>query len=400
MMTGDMNQDNTPFESVPTGPAAGAVASSATGEQPVPPPQDLTRVQRRLMKITAAAIILMMIIGIASGFLFRTDYVAFVPGSSRDTEPFLTVNGITDYPSDGEIHLTTVRVRDRVSLWGYLWYQMDSDAELVERDQVFGSRTAEENREINLERMASSKDLAAAVALERLGYDTVVPDGVFVLETVDGTPAADLLERGDVIVAVQGEEVVSPTQLVEAIGGRSPGDFITIGVERASTGQLEEIPVTLAAREDDETRAFLGVSTSERVDLDLDLGFEITLGSDNIGGPSAGLAFTLAVLDQLTPGELTGSQRVAVTGTIQVDGSVGSVGGVEQKAAAVRDEGVEVFIVPTALEEPTIERVRDAAGDDVTVIPVADLDDALQALAGLGGDVNAIDEFASAVTSS
>ena len=336
----------------------------------MPPPQNLARVQRRLMKITAAAIILMMIVGIAAGFLFRTDYVAFVPGSSRDTEPFLTVNGITDYPSDGEIHLTTVRVRDRVSLWGYLWYQIDSDAELVERDQVFGSRTAEENREINLERMASSKDLAAAVALERLGYDTVVPDGVFVLETVDGTPAAELLERGDVIVAVQGEEVVSPTQLVEAIGGRSPGDFITIGVERASNGQLEEIPVTLAAREDDETRAFLGVATSERVDLDLDVGFEVTLGSDNIGGPSAGLAFTLAVLDQLTPGELTGSQRVAVTGTIQVDGSVGSVGGVEQKAAAVRDEGVNVFIVPSALEEPTIERVRDVAGDDVAVIPV------------------------------
>jgi PDZ domain-containing protein len=351
------------------------------------------------MKITAAVIILMMTIGIAAGFLFRTDYVAFVPGSSRDTEPFLSVSGITDYPSDGELHLTTVRVRDRVSLWGYLWYQFDSDSELVDRQQVFGTRTAEENREINLDRMASSKDLAAAVALERLGYDTVVPDGVFVLETVQGTPAAELLERGDVIVSVQGQEVVSPTQLVEAIGARSPGDFITIGVERASNGQVEEIPVTLAAREDDETRAFLGVGTSERVDLNLDVGFEITLGSDNIGGPSAGLAFTLAVLDQLTPGELTGGQRVAVTGTIQVDGSVGSVGGVEQKAAAVRDEGVKVFIVPTALEEPTIERVRDVAGDDVTVIPVEDLEGALDALAGLGGDVDAIQEFAAAVTS-
>jgi PDZ domain-containing protein len=396
MMIGDMNDDITSPPSVP--PSTPAMAPAERDDHPVPPPQNLARVQRRLMKITAAAIILMMIIGIAAGFLFRTDYVAFVPGSSRDTEPFITVSGITDYPSEGELHLTTVRVRDRVSLWGYLWYQIDEDAELVEREQVFGTRTAEENREVNLERMATSKDLATAVALQRLGYDTVVADGVFVLQTVEGTPAAGLLERGDVIVSVQGDEVVSPSQLVEAIGGRSPGDFITIGVERASSGKLEEIDVTLAERDDDATRGFLGVSTSERVDLDLDVGFEVALGSDNIGGPSAGLAFTLAVLDQLTPGELTGGERVAVTGTIQVDGSVGSVGGVEQKAAAVRDEGINYFIVPAALEEPAIERVRDAAGDEVTIIPVSDLEAALDALGGLGGDVGAIEEFASAVT--
>ncbi|MFW2384148.1 MAG: PDZ domain-containing protein [Acidimicrobiales bacterium] len=392
-----MNHDNTSPTSVPT-PTSDQAAVPNGDDLPVPPPQNLARVQRRLMKITAAVIILMMIIGIAAGFLFRTNYVAFVPGSSRDTEPFLTVSGITDYPSDGELHLTTVRVRDRVSLWGYLWYQIDDDAELVQREQVFGTRTSEENREINLERMASSKDLAAAVALERLGYDTIVSDGVFVLETVENTPAAEVLERGDVIVSLQGEEVVSPSQLVEAIGGRAPGDFITIGVERATTGQVEEIQVTLIERDDDASRAFLGVATSERVDLDLDVGFDVELGSDNIGGPSAGLAFTLAVLDQLTPGELTGGERVAVTGTIQVDGSVGSVGGVEQKAAAVRDEGVKVFIVPTALEEPAIERVREAAGDGVQVLPVDDLEDALDALAGLGGDVNAIEEFAAAVT--
>ncbi len=406
-MTGDMHDHPTSPPSFsadalsqdnPTSAAPDPIIDGADFDEPVPPPQNLARVQRRLKRITLAVILLTMAVGIAGGFLFRTDYVAFVPGASRDTEPFITVRGITDYPSDGELHLTTVRVRDRVSLWGYLWYQFDSDAELVQRDQVFGDRTAEENREINLERMASSKDLATAVALERLGYDAVVPDGVFVLETVDGTPADELLERGDVIVSVSGVEVVAPTQLVEAIGGRTPGDFITIGVERASTGVVEEIPVTLVAREDDPSRAFLGVGTSERVDLDLDVGFEVTLGSENIGGPSAGLAFTLAVLDQLTPGELTGGERVAVTGTIQVDGSVGSVGGVEQKAAAVREKGIKVFLVPTALEEPMIERVRDAAGDEVTVIPVGDLDDALVALDGLGGDVDALDEFAAAVT--
>ena len=83
-------------------------------DAPVPPPQNLARVQRRMMKITAAVILALVIIGTAAGFLFKTDYVAFVPGSSRDTEPFLVVQGIEEFPSDGELHLTTVRVRDRV----------------------------------------------------------------------------------------------------------------------------------------------------------------------------------------------------------------------------------------------------------------------------------------------
>ena len=385
MMSGDMNE-----EIAPSRPPTFATAAD---DAPVPPPQNFARVQRRMMKMTAAVVLTLVIIATATGFLFKTDYVAFVPGSSRDTEPFLVVEGIEDFPSDGELHLTTVRVRDRVSLWGYLWYQLDGDAELVERSRVFGERTAEENKELNLERMASSKDLATAVALERLGYSTIVSDGVFVLQTVEDTPAAELLERGDVIVGVEGDKVFSPTQLVEAIGSRTPGDFITMTVERIN-GVVEEIPVTLAARDDDPNRAFLGVSTSERVDLDLDVGFTVMLGSDNIGGPSAGLAFTLAILDQLTAGELTGGERVAVTGTIQVDGSVGSVGGVEQKAAAVRDAGITTFIVPSALEEPTIQLVRDAAGPGVTIIPVDDLDGAIDALASLGGDVAALEEFA------
>ena len=96
-----------------------------------------------------------------------------------------------------------------------------------------------------------------------------------------------------------------------------------------------------------------------------------------VGGPSAGLAFTLAILDQLTPGELTGGAQVAVTGTIGIDGSVGAVGGVPQKTAAVRDLGIEYFIVPTALGEEQIADLEERAGDALEIIPVATLDEAL-----------------------
>lgn len=399
---------NKPLSNVPDGPPSLAASSASVGSpaQAVPtalpadelvaPPPNPARVQKRLMKITVGVILVLMAAGIAAGFLFRVDYVAFVPGNSRDTEPFLAVVGTEEFPSVGELHLTTVRVRDHVSLWGYFWYQLDDDAELLDRSVVFGDLSAEENREINLERMASSKDLAVAVALEQLGYDTVVSDGVFVLQTVEGTPARDVLERGDVILAVDEEPVLSPTQLANTIADLSPGDAITFDVERHSTGIVETVPVILTSREEDATKAFLGVEMTERVDLNLDVGFEVTLGSDNIGGPSAGLAFTLAVLDQLTPGELTGGERVAVTGTIQVDGSVGSVGGVEQKAAAVRKAGISTFIVPSALGEDTIARVRERAGSNVNVMPVDDVAGALLVLQGLGGDVDALAEYAAA----
>ena len=399
-MNGPLSPESNGFPDgrVPTQPPT--AVGTLPDEEIVAPPPNPARVQKRLQKITAVVMLLLVISGTAAGFLFRVDYVAFVPGSSRDTEPFLIVDGIQDYPSDGELHLTTVRVRDRVSLWGYFWYQLDDDAELVERGRIYGDLSVEENREINLERMASSKDLAVAVALEQLGYDTVVPDGVFVLETVEGTPARDVLERGDVIVAFEGQPVIAPTQFAEAIAALSPGDAIAFDVERFATGEVETVEVALGAREDDPSVAFLGISMTERVDLNLDLGFEITLGSDNIGGPSAGLAFTLAVLDQLTPGELTGGERVAVTGTIQVDGSVGSVGGVEQKAAAVRNEGIGTFIVPSALGEDIIARVRERAGSDVNVIPVDDVAGALAALEQLGGDVEAVAEYAAEVQAS
>lgn len=380
----------------PEGPPAQAVPTALPADELVAPPPNPARVQKRLLKITAGVMLVLMAAGIAAGFLFRVDYVAYVPGTSRDTEPFVAVVGTEEYPSVGELHLTTVRVRDHVSLWGYFWYQLDDDAQLVPRSAVFGDLSPEENREVNIERMTSSKDLAVAVALEELGYDTVVSDGVFVLETVEGTPARDVLERGDVILSVGDEPVLAPTQLADAIANLSPGDSVSFDVERRSTGIVETVSVILASREEDASKAFLGVSMTERVDLDLDVGFEVNLGSDNISGPSAGLAFTLAVLDQLTPGELTGGERVAVTGTIQVDGSVGSIGGVEQKAAAVRKAGISTFIVPSALGEDMIARAQDRAGSKVKVVPVDDVAGALEVLQGLGGDVNALAEYAAA----
>ena len=139
--------------------------------------------------------------------------------------------------------------------------------------------------------------------------------------------------------------------------------------------------MTTIAAPDDPTRAIIGIAPEDRIS-DFDFPIDVTIDSGNVGGPSAGLAFTLAVLDVLTPGELTGGHRVAVTGTMSLDGTVGPVGGGAQKAIAVRDAGYEVFLVPS----DELEEVREAVGDDVEVIAVDTLDEALAALDSLGGN--------------
>ena len=118
--------------------------------------------------------------------------------------------------------------------------------------------------------------------------------------------------------------------------------------------------------------------------------FEVDIESGSVGGPSAGLAFTLAVLDALTEGDLQGGQKIAVTGTISPTGAVGAIGGIMQKVAAVVAADTDIFIVPAAQGEDELARVRERAGDDVDIYPVATLDEALEILASLGGNVESI----------
>ncbi len=333
-------------------------------------------------------------IGVIAGMAIDVPYVALVPGTARDTEPLLAVSGADQFPSDGELLFTTVRVRQRPNLWEYLWLGFDDDATVVPEEDILGDRTPEENRQFNLSLMSDSKQVAVAVALEELGYDAIGTDGVVVQQLVADTPADVVLELGDTIVAIDGEPTTTTTNLVEILAGRAPGDEIELTVEDFAGNEPELIPITLAANPDNPEAGFLGIQPADRVRYGGDLDFTVEIDSGSVGGPSAGLAFTLAVLDQLTEGELTGGAQVAVTGTIGADGSVGAVGGVLQKTAAVRDLGVDAFLVPAGLRDEELVAIAERAGDDLEVIPVSTLEEALDALEQLGGDIGAVEEFA------
>jgi PDZ domain-containing protein len=180
--------------------------------------------------------------------------------------------------------------------------------------------------------------------------------------------------------------VDEPDELGDLLQVGGVGATHALTVERpAGSTHRRDVDVTTVAADDAPSRAIIGILPEDRI-LTFDFPIDVTIDSGTVGGPSAGLAFTLAVLDVLTPGELTGGHKVAVTGTMGLDGTVGPVGGGAQKAISVRDDGYEAFLVPS----DELAEVQEAVGDDVEVIAVDSLEEALEALDALGGDVGSL----------
>jgi len=309
-----------------------------------------------------------------------SEAVAFLPGAALATSGRVEADGIDVFDPEGEILLLTVAIDTDLSVLDWIRSSMDDSIELRSRESVYGDRTDAEQRSHNLHLMGSSKDVATIVALEHLGVHAADFTGVLFVETVAGGPADGLLEGTDVILSVDGLPVTTVDSLRAVLAGLQPGMTATVTVENSETHERRDVEITLGTNPDS-GGAFIGVSgVAERIEQS-PLPFEIDITSGNVGGPSAGLAFTLIVLDVLTPGELTGGKRVAVTGSIELDGSVGDVGGVTQKSAAAREAGAEIIIVPAAL----VDEARPGAGE-VPVVGVENLDEALEALAAHGGD--------------
>lgn len=314
-------------------------------------------------------------------------YVRLSPGSTRPVTEQVLVEGAPSYPPEESIAYTTVSV-GTTTLIEALWGWLDDDVDVLPEEAVRGDRSASENRRYNAQLMDTSKLVAVAVALETLGEDVQLrTTGVVVRRIAEDMPAAAVLEQDDVVVAVDGEAVDRPGEIGELLQVGGPGASHTLTVERpAGSSTRLDVEVATIAADGAPDRAIIGISELEDRLVDIDLPIDVTIDSGTVGGPSAGLAFTLAVLDVLTPGELTGGHRVAVTGTIALDGSVGPVGGGAQKAIAVRAAGYEVFLVPPQ----ELAEVQEAVGDDVQVIAVGSLDEALEALDSLGGNAGSL----------
>lgn len=349
-----------------------------------PSTQRPRRAQRRwIYLVVAMGTLVLAVIGAA---VVPVPYVALRPGSVRPVTEQVLVEGAASYPPAESIAYTTVSVGPTTLLEALVGW-LDDDVDVLPEERVRGGRSEDENRRYNAQLMDTSKLSAVAVALDHLGEEVEIrTSGTVVRQIAEGSPAAGTLELDDVIVAVDGEAVDVPDEIGQLLQVGGPGAEHTVVVERpAGSVEQTEVSVTTVASDDDPGRAIIGIAPEDRI-VGFDFPIEVTIDSGTVGGPSAGLAFTLAVLDVLTPGELTGGRKVAVTGTMALDGTVGPVGGGAQKAITVRDSGYDVFLVPSA----ELVEVQEAVGDGLRVIAVDTLEEALEALDSLGGNAGSL----------
>jgi PDZ domain-containing protein len=319
-----------------------------------------------------------------AAFTVQLPYYLVQPGSVRPAERRVEVDGARAYETEGEVLFTTVLLsRATPALMLRAW--LDDAVEVRTEEEMYPDGNRDESQRINRQRMDLSKLTATRVALDRVGIDaTYIAEGARVLGVVEDGPADGVLEVDDVIVGVDGGEVALPDDIAGELEDRTPGDTVEVTVERGDGEERDELEVTLGAAPED-GRPILGVQV-EPVDPAIDSEVTVQVDSGDVSGPSAGLAWTLAIIDRLTPGSLTDGRRVAVTGEIADDGSVGPIGGIVQKVAAVQRAGIDVFIYPAATPEAEQREMRRIAGDDVALWPVASIDEAVERLApgGLG----------------
>lgn len=351
------------------------MAWTRTGARAADPPSESTRSERWARRIMVVALLMLLVALV--GALVRVPYAIEYPGRMTDTlgqvgdERIVQVDGATTYPTDGSLYFTTVSVlggpERHVSGWEWLRGHLDPDAEVLPEEQVYGDQTSDaEVRQVNAAEMQGSQKSAIAVGMRSTGEE--VPQRNVVSQIAEGRPAAEVLELKDEIVSVDGRELGRVADITGAISDRTPGETVRLGIRRDGTPRTEELTTTDLGG----GRAGIGIAVEPLYDYP----YEVRIDAGDVGGPSAGMMFALAVNDVLTPGALTGGKRIAGTGTISDSGTVGPIGGIDQKMTGAKDGGAQYFLAPGS----NCDEVVGNEPDGLEVVRVDDVDDALTAV--------------------
>jgi PDZ domain-containing protein len=316
------------------------------------------------------------------------DYYAVSAGPVERVTDYVSVNDTDTFDAEGDLYFLTV-VLEEVTLLQYLQATIDDEIDLRPRETIRPSGvTQEQLNRANSASMQESIERAIFVALDQLGYDaTLQGDGALVVGLVDDSPAVGLLEENDIITQVNGVDVSMADQAVTLVSRTKAGERLDLTVVRhgdEGDPDMLEFTVVLGQHPDDDERGFIGVYL-DTANLKADFPVDVAIDAGNIGGPSAGMMYTLGVMNILTEEDLTKGWKIAGTGTIAFDGDVGPIGGMRQKTFAARDLGAQYLLVPSE----NFEEASDAAGDDLVVISVDTFDDVIVFLGELEPAVGA-----------
>ncbi len=311
----------------------------------------------------------------AAFFLPIPIFYAYLPGPVRDVEKLVEVSDGRTYSSEGTLYLTTVSVDTQVTFLELVESIFDAEKSIVMREEVTGGEPLENLRDQQLREIRASKRRAQEVALAALGFARPTGDGARIISTITDAPAEGKFREGDTIVAIDGREIKTTCDVGRAVDAHEPGEIVSVTVRRE--GAKETVRLEAATNPQDPTSAFLGIFMEE-INYRFDPGFEVEFETGAIAGPSAGLMFSLALYDRLTPTDLTDGHKIAGTGTISCDGGIGPIGGIEQKVAGAQQRGAEIFLAPQA----NAASAR-AVADEIQVVAVSTFDDAVAYLENL-----------------
>jgi Lon-like protease len=333
-------------------------------------------------------------VAIAIAWPINVPYYTLSPGPVYDTSDFIHAD---DAPQDarGELFFLTVSLKE-ANVFEWAAAHLTPKVDLAPRENIRPPGVSRDAlRRQNLATMEQSKKDAQFVALTELGYEpTLIGTGAYVIETMPDTGAVDILQPGDVIIAIDGKPIGFIDELPDSLSGKEIGDSVVLTVQRqvgdngaadaAREPDVEEIDleVVLVPHVDDPERPMIGILVDNNPPI-YQFPVPIEMDSQNIGGPSAGMMFTLEIINQLTPEDITHGQRIAGTGTIRRDGTVGPIGGVKQKVYAAIDAGATVVFIPADNYDDALA----AAGDDIEVVRIETIEDPLR---WLGVDVAAL----------
>ena len=322
----------------------------------------------------AGGVVVLLCVTILILFSVPSGQYILLPDVAHPVSPLVKVQGARPVKS-GELYFVDV-VERRASELEALFPWIHPHGTLEPAGAIVPPcATAAQADAAELQEMAFSQRVAAAVALRRLGYHVVVrPTGVVVSQLIAGTHAPCNLQPMDVIVAVDGTPTPTIAALRAVLARVKPGEVVALRILRG--GRRLTVHIQTVAIPQEPGRALVGFAPDQAATIKLPI--HVTIDANGIGGPSAGLAFALEVMQKLGHNVLRG-HRVAATGEMELNGAVAPIGGVKQKTYGVRQAGANVFLVPAGDNARTARRY---AGP-VRIIPVRTFGQALQALATL-----------------
>ena len=305
------------------------------------------------------------------GFV-KSDYYFMSPGPPYQWN--IEIENVQTYEYEGNLYQLTVR-RDEANYFVYAWARLNSQIDLYPREVILPDGvTPQELSEISIQNMMTSENVAIAVALDSLNYDIQSEgDGVLVVGLLDDSPVKDKLIKNDLIVSINNELVKSVSEFISMLRTYEIGDIVNIGLIRNEQELTIETKLIEHVEYENEPMVGFLASTPNQQFI---FPFEVDIKTGNVGGPSAGMMMALNVYNLLTEDDITNGKKIAGTGTIEIDGSIGPVGGVKQKVIAAKRANAGLILVPIA----NYEEASVFADDNTQIVAVDSFDNALNVI--------------------